>query len=88
MLRTAEPLSYARAVCTSDYVLDAYYDMLEVPLLIMALLENLYNSWTPKPRELSGLVTEGPRLQRPERSEGATKGLRVTKSLSFLGCGI
>ena len=32
VLRTAEPLSYARAVCTSDDILDAYYDMLEATL--------------------------------------------------------
>ena len=32
MLRTAEPLSYARAVCTSEDILDAYYDMLEATL--------------------------------------------------------
>ena len=32
VLRTAEPLSYVRAVCTSDDILDAYYDMLEATL--------------------------------------------------------
>ena len=32
VLRTAEPLSYARAVCSSDGILDAYYDMLEATL--------------------------------------------------------
>ena len=36
----------------------------------------------PRPRELSDLVTQGPEAVAPERSEGTTKGLRVTKSLS------
>ena len=32
VLRTAEPLSYVRAVCTSDEILDTYFDMLEATL--------------------------------------------------------
>ena len=36
----------------------------------------------PRPRELSDLVTRRPEAVVPERSEGTTKGLRVTKSLS------
>ena len=36
----------------------------------------------PRPRELSDLVTRRPEAVAPERSKGATKGLRVTKSLS------
>ena len=32
VLRIAESLSYARAVCSSDDILDAYYDMLEATL--------------------------------------------------------
>ena len=48
VLRTAEPLSYVRAVCTSDEILDTYFDMLEATLPIMALLENLskFSTWT------------------------------------------
>ena len=36
----------------------------------------------PRPRELSDLVTQRPEAVAPEHSKGATKGLRVTKSLS------
>ena len=36
----------------------------------------------PRPRELSELVTRRPEAVAPERSEGATKGLRVTNPLS------
>ena len=37
---------------------------------------------TPRPRELSNLVTRRPKAVAPEHSKGTTKGLRVTKSLS------
>ena len=36
----------------------------------------------PRPRELSDLVAQKPEAVASEHSEGATKGLRVTKLLS------
>ena len=39
----------------------------------------------PRTKELSNLVTWIPKAMVPECSEGATKGLRVTKSLSSRG---
>ena len=38
VLRTAEPLSYVRAVCTSDEILDTYFDMLKATLTDNGLL--------------------------------------------------
>ena len=38
VLRTAEPLSYIRAMCTSEEILDTYFDMLEATLTDNSLL--------------------------------------------------
>ena len=38
MLRTADPLSYIRAMCTSEEILDTYFDMLEANLTDNSLL--------------------------------------------------
>ena len=50
----------------------------------LANLPEELQTYTPRPRELSDLVTQRPKAVTPQHSEGGIKGLRVTKSLSFL----